>query len=93
MFKLFKIEGSSLFPLLKEGQVVFCLKPFFLNPIKINDFVLFTRPGTGMMIKRVHDINDKGYYVKGENAFSIDSRDFGELAKSELLYKVIFTFK
>ena len=93
MLKLFRIDGFSLYPLLKEGQIVLCRKIFFFDKIKINDFILFSHANYGMMIKRVKEINDKGYFLQGENAFSIDSRNFGELSRKELLYKVIYKFK
>ncbi len=93
MFKFFIIDGFSLFPLLKQGQWVLCMKPFFLNKIKINDLVLFRHSYEGMMIKRVDKIESNSYFVKGENAFSIDSRNFGSLKKEEVLYKVIYKFK
>ncbi len=93
MLKLFIIDGFSLFPLLKQGQWVLCMKPFFLNKIRVNDFVLFRHQYEGMMIKRVDKIKSNSYFVKGENAFSIDSRNFGALKKEELLYKVIYKFK
>lgn len=90
MIKLFRIEGSSLFPLIKEGEVVFCQKVFFFNKIKLNDLVLFNHKTEGFMIKKVTNINNGKYFVKGESPFSIDSRTFGELNKNEILFKVIF---
>lgn len=90
MFKLFKIEGFSLYPILKEGEVVLCVKLFSFSKIKINDIVVFTQKDNGCMIKKVIKINQHGYFVQGENPDSIDSRNFGELQKKELLYKVIF---
>ena len=93
MFKLFIIDGFSLFPLLKQGQWVLCMQPFLFNKIKINDLVLFHHKYEGIMIKRVDKIESDYYFVKGENAFSIDSRNFGALKREELLYKVIYKFK
>lgn len=90
MFKLFKIKGYSLFPLLKEGEVVFCIKIFPFTKIKINDIVVFKHQDNNYMIKKVKEINHKGYFVQGENPDSIDSRNFGEIKREELLYKIIF---
>ena len=92
MFKLFKVEGFSLHPLIKEGEVLLCIKLFYFNKIKINDFVLFRHKSKGLMVKKVSTIINNKYFVKGENSFSCDSRDFGELRKEELLYKVIYAF-
>lgn len=93
MFKLFKIEGFSLYPLLKEGEVVLCFKLYAFNKIKINDFVVFNHKIKGLMIKKVSSIENNKYFVKGETPDSIDSRDFGSLEKKELLYKVLFRIK
>jgi len=89
MLKLFKIEGFSLFPLLKENEVVLCVKLFSFSKIKIDDIVVFKNKDNGIMIKKVKEINSNGYFVEGENPDSIDSRNFGELQKKELLYKVL----
>jgi len=92
MFKLFRIEGYSLFPFLKEGEVVLCLKLYSFSKIELNDTVIFQNKDNGTMIKRVKEINQNGYFVQGENPESIDSRNFGELERKELLYKAIFNF-
>lgn len=90
MFKLFRIEGFSLFPFFKEGEVVLCTRIFFFNKVGLNDFVLFNHRTEGFMIKKVTSINNDKYFVKGETPYSIDSRNFGELNKNELLFKVLF---
>ena len=92
MLKLFKIEGSSLHPILKEGEVILCLKIYSFSNIKINDIVVFSHKTEGLMIKRVTNISSDSYYVQGESPYSIDSRNFGKLKKSQLLYKKILTF-
>lgn len=92
MLKLFRIEGSSLHPILKEGEVILCIKIFSFSNIKINDIVVFSHKKEGLMIKRVTNISEKGYYVQGENPYSIDSRNFGALKKDQLLYKKILSF-
>jgi phage repressor protein C with HTH and peptisase S24 domain len=91
MFKLFRVEGFSLYPLLKEGEVVLCSKLFSFSKIKVNDIVVFKKNNV-VMIKKVKEINSQGYFVQGENPDSIDSRNFGELEKKELLYKLLFNF-
>ncbi len=90
MFKLFRVEGYSLFPFLKEGEVIFCIKLFSFSRIKVSDTVVFKYKDDGFMIKRVKKIDSNGYFVQGENPDSIDSRNFGALEKKDLLYKAIF---
>ena len=92
MFNFFKVKGCSLYPLLKEGKILFCIKIFSFTKIKVDNLILFKDEVEGLMVKRVTKINENGYFVKGENPFSRDSRDFGELKKEKLLYKVIYKY-
>jgi len=92
VFTLFKVNGYSLYPLLKEDEVVCCVKIFSFTNIKVDEIVLF-RYNSDYMIKKVTSISSNGYFVKGETPDSIDSRNFGELKRERLLYKVFFRFK
>ena len=87
MIKVFKVEGNSLYPYLKEGQRIFCLKVFKISKINVGDFVVFTKAPYGMMIKKVENIQDGKFFVKGTDPMSIDSRNFGLLERSAILYK------
>ena len=42
------------------------------------------------MIKKVTKIENKRYFVKGTNPFSVDSRDFGVIGIDEMEYRVLF---
>ena len=88
MFRLFKVEGNSLYPYLKQGQRVFCFRLFRFNNINIGDFVVFTKKPYGLMIKRVDDVKDGRFFVKGTDPMSIDSRNFGLLDRAEIQYKL-----
>lgn len=92
MLKLFKITGNSLFPFYKDAERVLCFKIFSFSSIKINDVVIFKHKTYGLMIKKVTKIENKRYFVKGTDPFSIDSRDFGFIGIDELEYKVLFKF-
>lgn len=92
MIGLFKVSGHSLFPLFQEGQRVFCIKVFSFSSLKISDVVVFEKKPHGLMIKQIKSIDEKGYFVQGTDAFSIDSRNFGTIAKENLKYKVLFKF-
>ncbi len=91
MFKLLKIEGDSMYPFLKDGDKILCIKPFF-NFLKENDIVIFNYEKEGLMIKRLTKINWQGYYVEGTTPYSIDSSIFGYLEKKDILYKMILKF-
>lgn len=90
MFKFFKIQGDSLYPFLKSGQRVFCIKIFNFSKLKLNDFVVFEKKEYGLMVKQIKEIKNQQYFVQGTDSFSIDSRNFGTIRKSEIKYKVLF---
>lgn len=81
-----------MYPFFKEGERVFCLRPFFLNNVDIDDNIIFDHEKEGFMIKQVTKINDNGYYVEGTTPYSLDSSIFGYLKKKQILYKVLFKF-
>lgn len=78
-----------MYPLLKNGETIFCMKPIF-NNLKKSDIVIFNREKEGLMIKKITRIDEHGYYVEGTTPYSVDSSIFGYLKKEEILYKMIF---
>lgn len=92
MIRLFKVSGHSLFPLLEDGQRVFCIKLFKFTKLKIFDIVIFEKVPHGLMVKQIKSIDNDAYFVQGTDAYSIDSRDFGSIEKSQIKYKVLFHF-
>jgi len=92
MIRLFKVSGHSLFPILQNGQRVFCIKLFNFSKLKISDIVVFEKEPYGLMIKQIKSIDKKAYFLQGTDAFSIDSRDFGLIEKKDIKYKVLFKF-
>ena len=92
MIRLFKVSGHSLFPLLQDGQRVFCIKLFKFTTLKISDIVVFEKKPHGLMIKQIKSKNEQSYFLQGTDPFSIDSRDFGMIKKNKIKYKVLFHF-
>jgi hypothetical protein len=92
MIKLFKVSGHSLFPLLQDGQRVFCIKIFKFTSLNISNIVVFHKEPHGLMIKQIKSIDKEAYFLQGTNAYSIDSRDFGTVNKDKIKYKVLFKF-
>jgi len=92
MIRFFKVSGHSLFPLLEDGQRVFCIKLFKFTKLKIFDIVIFEKVPHGLMVKQIKSIDNDAYFVQGTDAYSIDSRDFGSIEKSQIKYKVLFHF-
>ena len=92
MIRLFKVSGHSLFPLLQDGQRVFCIKTFNFSKLKVSDIVVFKKEPHGLMVKQIKSIDNNAYFVQGTDAYSIDSRNFGTIDRSQIKYKVLFNF-
>jgi len=88
--RLLKVEGDSMHPTLKSGDVVLIDPGAF---IAIGDIVVAQHPykQSVKLIKRVESIELGGRYVlKGDNpAGSTDSRTVGTIAKADIAGKVI----
>lgn len=85
------IQGSSMSPVLKQGQdvLVFTWAYLFSKP-KVGDIVVLRKGGRDM-VKRIQKTHGRRYFVTGDNEKeSTDSRNFGEIDKSEIIGKVVF---
>ena len=92
MFKLYRVTGNSLYPTLKDRELLFCKK---VNPstiLHLSDIIVFSKEPHGRMIKQITKIENNKYYVEGTVPASIDSRVFGYLDKSDITYRVLFRF-
>jgi signal peptidase I len=89
-FMIYKVTGPSMEPLFYSKQFVLGSSlPYLFSTPKIGDVILFKRDNT-TMIKRIAKIG-KGYFVLGDNKQqSTDSRSFGEIAKENIMAKVIW---
>lgn len=90
MIKLFRIEGKSLTPIFKGGELALGIKPNFLLHVKENDIVTFQYKSVGTMIKRVKYIKNSKVFVEGTIFQSVDSRTFGEIPLASIEYKILF---
>jgi nickel-type superoxide dismutase maturation protease len=79
--KIFRVQGDSMLPTLKDGDKVMILPTKSIAP---GDVVLASHPykSSVKMLKRVSEITDAGRYsLIGDNpAKSTDSRTFGSLS-------------
>ena len=86
--EIFEVEGESMLPTLKQGDLV--LINYEAKP-KENDIVLAHHPleKGAKLLKRIWKITpDNKYILIGDNLFqSTDSRDFGELPATDILGK------
>lgn len=74
------VRGSSMYPLLREGDIVFSYKPS-QDQIRVGDIMIYESVTGKLVIHRVVDIkiiDNKYYYqTQGDNN---QVRDFGEFA-------------
>ncbi len=78
-------------PTLKNGDKILTTNIFYLfNLPKINDIVVFEDKGK-IFVKRIKKIRNNKYLVLGDNKNdSLDSRNFGEIDKTQILGKFIY---
>ena len=79
MFNILRVTGDSLRPEYQEGDFVLIAKIPFLFPVGVGDVIVFQRPPTGMIIKRVEKVLEEGrsFWVVGTHPESTDSRQLG----------------
>jgi nickel-type superoxide dismutase maturation protease len=84
--EIFLIEGDSMFPVLKHGELV--LFDPYAEP-SAGDIVLARHPfkKSVRLVKRVREITDEGkYFLVGDNPLeSSDSRSFGAIPAKDIL--------
>lgn len=83
----FKISGHSMEPTIHEGDEI--LVSTFLR-VKKGDVVAF-RHNAKVLVKRVKNIKGDLYELRGDNMRdSLDSKQFGEVSKNDIIGKVIW---
>ena len=92
LLQKYKISGHSMEPLLKTGDTVLISGFLYLfkNP-KINDIVAFKEKKGEVLIKRIREVKNGGFFVSGDNKKdSLDSKDFGYISKEFIIGKLIY---
>lgn len=91
MFKIFKVSGESMLPVLKSGQYILAESAsyLFFEP-KIGDVAVVQSADGRKIIKRVTAKIEGNYFLTGDNyENSYDSRNFGLVNKELILAKVL----
>lgn len=95
MFRILKVTGNSLFPLIQEGDFVIVFKiPFLLSRFfqyKPGEIIVLKHPYYGVLVKKIDWISEDGkhYFVIGTHPESTDSRQFGLVEHKWVSGKVI----
>ena len=90
--KLIRVNGLSLEPLLKDGQVILAVGlRLCLDKIRPGDVVIFTHPSYGQMVKLVQRFSPNGeqVWVTGTAPTSLDSLEFGPIPRGSITGKVV----
>jgi signal peptidase I len=96
VIKIIKVTGESLSPFFLPGDYVLIGKCAILfGPIKIGDIVVVFHPTYGLLIKEVTSVNQDSQEInlKGIHPHSINIRQIGPVALSEVQGKVLFHVK
>lgn len=89
LFGHFVVSGRSMEPAFYAGDRLLVLN---LNIfLKKGDVVVLRDPRDGrLVLKRIINVDESGYFVKGDNEKeSTDSRTFGMIDRKDILGKVI----
>lgn len=92
MFRLSKIKGISMSPSYLEGDIVLSISSKFVK-LKLGDVILFDHDRFGFLIKEIAEIIPEGYYVRGTNPMSTDSKTIGLITPKKIKGRVIFKIK
>ena len=76
----FPVTGWSMYPFLSNQDMV-TVEPVSDYPLKINDIILYRRINGPLVLHRLIDIKDEGFYFCGDNQVLIE----GPLQKNQIL--------
>ncbi|MCV2403352.1 nickel-type superoxide dismutase maturation protease [Marinomonas sp. C2222] len=92
MFKLIKVQGESMSPLLEEGDFVFISR--WYRKLMIGHLVVVDHALYGYIVKRVlHIAPDGQLWLGGENNKSMQSEKIGWVSPRRVIGKVITSIR
>ena len=93
MLKIYRVNGNSMYPTLKDGDYVVAIR--FLYKIRTNDLVVANHPRYSTLVKRVSNTasDHKKFYLEGDNQDSVSGEKMGWFRQDQVIGKVIFRIK
>jgi nickel-type superoxide dismutase maturation protease len=89
-FHFYRVKGESMLPRLREGDLVLAAG-WLAGRLRPGDLVVLRHPVYGTLVKQVDQLLPGGAVtVKGTRPVSLDSQEFGPVARADLLGKVIW---
>lgn len=85
--KRYRVTGHSMWPVLRDGDVVFGKK---VSTVSKNDIVVAKHPLKNMLIiKEVVRVEDGKIELRGRDEFGEDSRNFGIIGINNIICVVL----
>lgn len=93
-FRICKVTGHSMAPLIPSGSYVLVNNWLNLIPVKAGQQVMLNHPDFGFSVTTVALVDRYGFiWSKGENATCLPVERLGPVDKSQLVGRVIRVFK
>lgn len=93
-FKIWKINGGSMAPVIPAGSFVLTSKWSQLLPVKEGQRIVIDHPVFGIIVKTVAVVDRNGFvWSKGENHESLPVEKLGPVNRSDILGRVMFVFR
>jgi signal peptidase I len=67
-----KTSGWSMYPLIAEGRDEVIIEPVGKHRLRRGDVVLYRRPGSILVLHRIHHVTKDGLYLVGDNQKEIE---------------------
>jgi signal peptidase I len=96
MLRWMRVRGESMLPLLADGDLVLAADWYWLiGTLRPGDRIIFDHPVYGRMVKLVDRLlpESRQLTVRGTRPVSTDSQEFGPIARSTVLGKVIWVVR
>jgi len=93
-FKIWKVKGHSMAPVIPSNCFVLAAKWLSIFPIREGHRLIIKHARYGIIVKKVALVDKNGFiWSKGENKTSLRVEQLGPVNKSQILGRVICVFQ